>query len=432
MNGSVGRRAAILSIGDELVQGQTLDRNSAWLSERLISLGVSTIEHRTVADDVAAIAAAFSSLADRASIVISTGGLGPTLDDLTREAMAIAFDGSPQLVEDESARATIERWFAGRHRPMPESNRRQALRAPSSRCLPNPHGTAPGLVIERGHLLVLALPGPPREMQPMFEAEVLPRLGGLGSGEAIAVESVHAFGEGESSLAERLGELMDRGRNPSVGTAASPGRVTARIRVTGRPDEAAALAGSMADEVARRWAPFAYGRGETTLPEATAAAILAAGCTLSVAESCTAGLIGEMIVSVSGASRFFEGGWIVYSNALKTSQLGVPEALIAAHGAVSEPVAAAMAIGAAARAGTDLSLSVTGIAGPTGGSAEKPVGTVFIGLCDRRHGVTQVRRFRFPGDRGDVRERTAKSALSMLRFHLEGVGGTRLLWEVPS
>lgn len=423
-------RAAILSIGDELVLGQTLDRNAAWLSERLAAIGIATLEHRTVADDVAAIAEAYSSLAERASLVVSTGGLGPTRDDLTREAMAIAFEGAPELVEDAAALAAIERWFAGRARPMPESNRRQALRPPSGRSLPNAHGTAPGLALERGELRVFALPGPPREMQPMFEAEILPSLRTAESADAIAIETVHAFGEGESSLAERLGDLMDRGRNPSVGTAASPGRVTARIRASGMPADAAAMASSMADEVERRWAPFAYGRGAATLPEATAAAILAAGCTLSVAESCTAGLLGEMIVSVSGASRFFEGGWIVYSNALKTSQLGVPEALIAAHGAVSEPVAAAMAIGAATRAGTDLALSVTGIAGPTGGSEQKPVGTVFIGLADRRRGMTEVRRFRFPGDRGDVRDRTAKSALTMVRLHLRGDAKTGLLWEV--
>lgn len=423
-------RAAILSIGDELVFGQTLDRNSAWLSERLASIGIATIEHRTVGDDLGEIAEAYRSLAARATLVVSTGGLGPTVDDLTREAMAIAFDGSPALVEDAAALASIERWFAGRTRPMPESNRRQALRPASASVMPNAHGTAPGLSIERDGLRVFALPGPPREMQPMFEAQVEPRLAAARSGEAIATETVHAFGDGESSLAERIADLMERGRNPSVGTAASPGRVTARIRATGSSAVAASMAAAMAEEVARRWSPFAYGRGETTLPEAAALAVLAAGCTLSVAESCTAGLIGEMIVSVSGASRFFEGGWIVYSNALKSSQLGVPEALIAAHGAVSEPVAAAMAIGAATRAGTDLALSVTGIAGPTGGSELKPVGTVFVGLCDRRRGSTEVRRFRFPGDRGDVRDRTAKSALTMLRLHLEGRAEVRLLWEV--
>lgn len=425
-----GRQVAILAIGDELVFGQTLDRNSAWLSERLAAIGIATIEHRTVGDDLAEIAEAFRALAARASIVISTGGLGPTGDDLTREAMAIAFDGSPALVEDPSALVAIERWFAGRDRPMPESNRRQALRPPSARSMPNAHGTAPGVSIEREGLRAFALPGPPREMQPMFEAMVEPRLGADRGGDAIASETVHAFGEGESALAERIADLMARGRNPSVGTAASPGRVTARIRAAGAPSEAASMAKAAAEEVARRWSPFAYGRGETTLPEAAASAVIEAGCTLSVAESCTAGLIGEMIVSVSGASRFFEGGWIVYSNALKSSQLAVPEALIAAHGAVSEPVAAAMAIGAATRADTDLALSVTGIAGPTGGSDLKPVGTVFVGLCDRRRGSTEVRRFRFPGDRGDVRDRTAKSALTMLRLHLQGRGDARLLWEI--
>ena len=303
-----GLRAAILSIGDELVFGETLDRNSAWLSERLASLGVATIEHRTVGDELAEIAEAYRSLAARGSLVISTGGLGPTVDDLTREAMAIAFDGAPSLVADAAAIASIERWFAGRDRPMPESNRRQALRPPSALSLPNSHGTAPGLSIERDGLRVFALPGPPREMQPMFEAQVAPRLAAAPGGEAIAVETVHAFGDGESSLAERIADLMARGRNPSVGTAASPGRVTARIRATGWPAEATAMATAMAEEIATRWSPFAYGRGEETLPGAAAAAVLAAGCTLSVAESCTAGLIGEMIVSVSGASRFFEGG----------------------------------------------------------------------------------------------------------------------------
>lgn len=421
--------AAILSIGDELVLGDTLDRNAAWISARLAAMGISTLEHRTVGDDRAAIVEAFVALRARAGLVVSTGGLGPTRDDLTREALAEAIGGASELVEDAQARADLEAWFASRGRPMPESNLRQALRPASARTLPNAHGTAPGLAFEADDRVIFALPGPPREMQPMFESEVAPRLAAAARGQAIATESVHAFGEGESALAERLGELMDRGRNPSVGTAASPSRVTARIRATGPPAEAAAMAASMAEEVERRWRPFAYGRGEATLPEAAAASILAAGCTLSVAESCTAGLIGEMIVSVSGASRFFEGGWIVYSNALKVSQLGVPEAMLAAHGAVSEPVAAAMAMGAASRAGTGLALSVTGIAGPTGGSEAKPVGTVFIGLCDRRGGTTQVRRFRFPGDRGDVRERTARSALAMVRLHLAGLGGIRLLGE---
>ncbi len=242
----------------------------------------------------------------------------------------------------------------------------------------------------------------------------------------------NAFGEGESALAECIADLMERGRDPVVGTAASIRGVTARIRSSGPAAEAAARVEAVAAEIERRWSPYSFSRGQVTLPEAVASSILASGCTLAVAESCTAGLLGEMIVSVAGASRFFEGGWMVYSNALKSSQLAVPTAMLEAHGAVSEPVAAALAMSAASRANTDLALSVTGIAGPAGGSEAKPVGTVFIGLCDRRQGPAHVRRFRFPGDRGEVRERTARSALTMVRLHLAGHAATRLLWEVAS
>lgn len=427
---SAARRAAVLAIGDELLGGETLDRNSAWISERLGELGIATGEHRTVGDDATAIAAAFDELRGRHGMVLATGGLGPTLDDCTREGLARSL--GVELVEDAAAVAHLEEWFAGRGRPMPVANRSQAMRPATSVCLPNPNGTAPGLLfVEDGASLVACLPGPPREMQPMFRDALVPRLA-AGSGEVRRTRLVHACGAGESDLAAKLGELMATDRTPQVGITASHGVVTARVRAEAPPAMIDATLDAVAEEIERRWAPFAFGRDGTTLAQATAAALIAEGRTLAVAESCTAGMLGEMLVAVPGASAFFEGGWLVYSNALKSSQLGVPTSVLETHGAVSEPTAALLAMAAASRAGTDLALSVTGVAGPSGGSERKPVGTVFIGLCDRREGPARVRRFRFPGDRDAVRRRSAIAAVSMLRLHAIGRDETPLLWEWPA
>lgn len=426
---SAPRRAAVLAIGDELLEGETLDRNSAWISERLAEIGVATGEHRTVGDDSGEIAAALAALRTRHEIVIATGGLGPTLDDCTREGLASMLGEG--LVEDAEALAALERWFAGRGRPMPAANRTQATRPSGSACLANANGTAPGLLVKgAGDGLIACLPGPPREMQPMFLDQLIPMIVGEGA-RVRRTLCVHACGAGESDLAERLGTLMAPDRDPKVGITASRGQVTARIRTAGVASEIDARLEEVAAEVERRWRPYAFGRGETTHAEAVAERMIAANRTLSVAESCTAGMLGEMLVAVPGASAFFEGGWLVYSNALKSAQLGVPDSVLETHGAVSQQTAALLAMAAASRAGTDLALSVTGVAGPSGGSERKPVGTVFIGLCDRREGPARVRRFRFPGERAEIRQRSAMSAISMLRLHLAGADDASLLWEWP-
>lgn len=419
-------RAAVLSIGDELVLGQTLDRNGAWIADRLMSVGLPTVEHRTVADDEPAIAAAFRELRDRAALVVATGGLGPTKDDLTREALASAT--GDRLVEDVAARQAIEAWFGSRGRTMPSSNLSQARRPSLAGVLANPHGTAPGLRLRCGEGWIVCLPGPPREMQPMFEREVLPLAAGLATAAPVRTLVVHSFGEGESRLAERIGELMDRDRDPSVGTTASAGCVSARLRSSGGAEAVERLE-QVAREIESRWAPFAFGRGEATLATAVGELLVEQGLTLSVAESCTAGMLGEMIVSVPGASRYFAGGWQVYSNELKHSLLGVPLELLAAHGAVSAPVAEVLAREAATRAGTTCALSITGIAGPGGGTPTKPVGTVFVGCFDRRRGGS-TRRFLIPGDREVVRDRSARLALMMLRLVLLGRDDVPLLGEV--
>lgn len=419
-------RAAVLSIGDELVLGQTLDRHGAWISDRLLSVGLETVEHRTVADDEHAIAAALRELRDRAALVVATGGLGPTKDDLTREALASAT--GDRLVEDAAARQAIEAWFASRGRTMPPSNLSQARRPFLASVLANANGTAPGLRVRCGGGWIVCLPGPPREMQPMFEREVLPLAAELATAAPVRTLVVHSFGEGESRLAERIAELMDRDRDPSVGTTASAGGVSARLRTRGGAEAVERLERA-AREIESRWAPYVFGRGEATLAMAVGELLVEQGLTLSVAESCTAGMLGEMIVSASGASRYFAGGWQVYSNELKHSLLGVPQEMLAEQGAVSAAVAEVLAREAATRAGTTCALSITGIAGPSGGTPTKPVGTVFVGCFDRRRGG-RTRRFLIPGDREVVRDRSARLALMMLRLRLMDLDETPLLWEV--
>jgi nicotinamide-nucleotide amidase len=470
--------AAILSIGDELTLGQALDTNSAWLSEQLAAMSLRTIEHRTVADDRSAIAQAIAQLATTTDVLIITGGLGPTDDDLTREALGdvlcprhtsqseshhgdhrghgeipsglgsvvpvnsvVHSDRAPSenLVEDPVAREHLRVWFDRRGRAMPPANLKQAMRPNVMRCLANHNGTAPGLAgaIESGSrsCLVFSLPGPPREMQPMFVEHVPPALeeAGLAGGDRVILSaSVHELGLGESDAAERLGDLMNRERNPLVGTTVSDSIVTARIRAEGTRKWAAAEVEDTVGRVEKAWQPYSFGHGNTSLSQATGDLLRAAKATLAVAESCTGGWLGKMIVDVPRSSDYFVGGWIAYSNELKASCLDVPGELIAAHGAVSAEVAKAMASGARLRAHTTYALAITGVAGPDGGSDDKLVGTVYIGLAHAEGSDVSVacRHFVFSGDRTMVRDRSTRAALQMLRFALLGADNLPLLWEV--
>lgn len=449
------RTAAVLSIGDELALGQTLDTNSAWVSERLTLEGVRIVEHATVPDDLGAMVAAFTRLCGRADLVVVTGGLGPTADDLTRFALAQAM--GEELVEDAGARATIEAWFVGRGRTMPAANRVQAMRPGSAQMLDNPNGTAPGLagVVRTGAGTtgqratdVFCLPGPPREMQPMFERFVRPAVR-RDAGTVVLTRAVRTFGLGESVVAEKLGEMMDRDRMPLVGTTVSKNVVTCRLRYEG-PDAvrdgraAGAMLEAEAAEVRRRLgaACFDARAGDEADPLAfeTVRLLSAAGHALAVVESCTGGLVGQMVTAVPGSSRAFVGGWITYSNEAKARDVGVAEHLIQRHGAVSGEVCRAMAEGGLRQATPQRAdefaglhcVAITGIAGPDGGSAEKPVGTVWIGLASRISGAgaggasggrgvsTEVRRFLFKGSREAVREWAARTALGMLRLRLMG------------
>ncbi len=444
---TAAERAAVLAVGDELTTGQSLDTNSRWVAERLGALGCTVVEHVTVADDRAAIAAAMSRLAEAAGVLIVTGGLGPTQDDLTREALADAL--GDRLVEDADMASQVRRRFDAAGVAMPASNRVQALRPESAAGLANEVGTAPGLraALRRGGSAceVFCLPGPPAEMAPMFERFVAPALASGtsgGGGRVVRALVLHMYGIGESAAAERLGSLMDRKRNPLVGTTASGGQVSVRIRHEGAAAEADRLVGETERLVRDAVGEFVFGRDEETLASAALAALKRRGETVVTVESCTGGLLGALITEVSGSSAVYLGGWVTYANEAKMEEVGVPEALLKAHGAVSEEVARAMAEGAlrtSLGARAQHALAITGIAGPEGGTPDKPVGTVWIARAGRGGGggggsggaansiETDARLFQFAGDRQAVRMRSALTALEMLRRRVLRAGTGSLL-----
>ncbi|MBC7771990.1 MAG: CinA family nicotinamide mononucleotide deamidase-related protein [Pyrinomonadaceae bacterium] len=442
--------AAIVSIGDELTLGQSLDTNSKWLADRLMSLGITTIEHMTIGDDQAQTAETFRRLARTAPLILTTGGLGPTLDDLTRQALADVLGET--LIIDDDAMQTLRARFAARGRTLSEIQRIQAHRPPSASMIPNSNGTAPGLQAtirvgvmatgaenNHGASDIFCLPGPPGEMKPMFENHVLPRLRAE-SGMTVMTRFIHLAGIGEGDAAAKLGSLMDRARNPLVGITASLGVLTCRVRYQG-PLAASEAAGQM-DETDRlirsMLGAHVFADGPATLVGSLLALLKTRDEKLVTVESCTGGMLGEFITDVPGASAVYEGGFVTYSNSLKSELAGVAKEIIESHGAVSEQTARAMSLGGLARLGANHCLAITGVAGPEGGTQSKPVGTVFIGLASRREEqvgaqIVQVRRFLINGTRDDIRRRAAMAALTMLLFWLRDgeTGGEKfkLLWE---
>jgi len=408
--------AIIISIGNELTSGQTIDSNSAYLSEQLGSLGIETLSHVTVGDDRAATARAIIAAAGEAQLVLVTGGLGPTADDLTRHALADAM-GGVELVQDAASLAELEDFFRRRGRSMVDANRIQAMFPAGSRPIANACGTAAGIAARVGGATVYVMPGVPSEMRRMFAERIAPE---LPSGRvAIVRRTLCTFGAGESDVGARIDDLMARGANPLVGTTVDAGLIS--IRVASRaatPDEAARQADATIAEIARRLGDLVVGQGEHAMSAAVGMELRRRGQSLATAESCTGGLIGGMITDVAGASDYYLGGVVSYANSVKRDLLAVGQDILAANGAVSEPVARAMAEGCRRRFGADWAVSATGIAGPSGGSndMEKPVGLVYIGLCGP--GCEEVHRHVLPGDRSGIRTRAALTALNHLRLGL--------------
>ena len=411
------RRAVIIAVGSELLTPDRLDTNSLFLTQRLNELGVSVRCKLVIGDDPADIGAALLLAIPKADIVVITGGLGPTEDDVTREAVAAAL-GLP-LEEDAEVAAAIRSRFAARGLPMPATNRRQALIPKGAAVLPNPNGTAPGLWIERPEVVCVVLPGPPRELHVMFDAAARSRLAPAAGRRGIFRRVLHVTGRTESYVDEAASPVYSRWRSAPVPIAtsilASLGQIELHLAArAATPEDAARALDAATGELEAVLGRDLVSSDGASLEEVVGRLLRARGQRVAVAESCTGGLIASRLTDVPGSSAYVHGGWVAYDNAAKTAQLGVDRRMIEVHGAVSEPVARALAQGCRKLAGTDYGLGVTGIAGPGGGSPEKPVGTVYVALAGPGERV-RVRHLKLPGERDRVKFQASQAALDLLR-----------------
>lgn len=408
-------RAEIVSVGTELLLGQIIDTNAARISRELAALGIAVYRRVTVGDNHDRLLAALREALAGNDLVITIGGLGPTMDDITRDVLAEAIGDTLRF--DEGIAGHLRAFFRSRNVPILESNLRQAWVPEHGRALPNPNGTAPGLLFEHDGRTGIALPGPPGEFVPMMRDHVLPclreRTGGRG---AIRSRVLRVCGLGESAVEDRVKDLLC-GENPTVAPYAKTGEV--HLRVTARADDPAEADRLVEDRVAelcRRLGDLVYAYDDELLEAVVVRLLSERGLTVAAAESCTGGLLSARLTDVPGSSRVFPGSLVTYANAAKTDLAGVDAALIEKHGAVSAEVAAAMASGARQRFAADLGIGITGVAGPGGGTEARPVGLVYVALS-AADGMA-VERNQFLGERADVRRRSTQVALVMVRDRL--------------
>lgn len=404
-------RAEIVSVGTELLLGQIVDTDAARLGQELSALGVAVYRRTTVGDNHDRLLAALKAAFAENDLVITIGGLGPTMDDITRDVLAEAMGDT--LRRDEGIARRLEAFFRARGVQMVESNFNQAMVPTQGRPLDNPNGTAPGLIFEKGGKIGIALPGPPSEFVPMLENHVVPFLREKTGTATIRSRVLRICNMGESLVEHAVKDLM-LDSNPTVAPYAKTGEV--HLRVSAKADDPA-TADRMVEErvqgIVRRLGDHVYGFDDEPVEQVVVRLLAERGLTVATAESCTGGMLAARITDVSGSSKIFPGGVVSYSNEAKSDLIAVPADLIRAHGAVSSEVAEAMARGARERFGADFGVGITGIAGPEGGTPEKPVGLVYIGVADA-HSV-RVEKSLFLGRRADVRYRSAQFALVMLR-----------------
>ena len=410
-----------MSVGDELLAGAHPDLNGPEMARRLGELGVTVVSVAVVGDETHEIARAVRAALQRAPLVLVSGGLGPTLDDVTRHGIAEAL--GRKLVTDPTALAAVEAWYERRAAPMPASNRRQALLPEGATMVANRVGTAPGFRVEDGSArVVVSLPGPPAELRVVLGEEVLPWLTRSGrAGAELAERRFHLYGLSESVFAEEVGPWMDRDADPRMGCSVKKGVLTVVLRARGEGPVFLQRLTTRAEAFAQRFSPHIFSTHEPRPEFVLGEALLASGTRIAIAESCTAGLVAARLGNVPGISAVFERGYVTYSNAAKQELLGVAPELIERHGAVSAEVAAAMALGAARAAGTELSVAVTGVAGPGGGTPEKPVGLIWFGTALRGEVRTVERRLP-PGERAWIRSLSAGGALHLALRRLVDAG----------
>jgi competence/damage-inducible protein CinA-like protein len=405
--------AEIISIGSEITSGQNLDTNSQWLSQRLAALGVPVHYHTTVADDLAANVEVFQIASRRADLVIATGGLGPTQDDLTREALAQAAGVTLQFHQE--LLDVIARMFAERKRPFAERNRGQAFLPDGAAAIPNAKGTAPGIWMRLNRAMIAALPGVPSEMKPMFEEFVVPKISG--ESRITLIRKINVIGAGESVVEAKLLDITNRGRVPEVGITVSDAVISLRILAHAATEAEARRQIEPTEALIReRLGDMVFGVGDDDLEHVVVPMLIERKLTIATAESITAGLVAAKIGSIPGASTTLLGSVVAYANEIKHGVLGVPDEMLREHGAVSSQVAEAMAIGARKLMNTDLAVSTTGIAGPTGATATKPVGLVWFGLA--WDGGVRSSHVNWFGTREEIQSRAARTALNMVRLHL--------------
>ena len=408
--------AEIIAIGSELLSPSRTDTNSLWLTDQLNRVGIDVKLKTIVGDDDARLEEVIKDAVKRSRVVISTGGLGPTEDDITRKVVARAL--GKRLSLDEKVLAEIrERFRSFGIANMPERNSRQAMVIAGAEVLSNPNGSAPGLYLDHEGCAIALLPGPPREMKPMFEHHVLPRIANLAGDARFATRVLRVAGIGESAVDEKIAPIYTKYENPQTTILFNSSEIEIHLRAHGRTEaDAESLLDDLSLKIEKELGNAAFSfRGET-MEEVVGRRLAMTDFTVAVAESCTGGLIAQRLTSVPGSSKYFIEGVVTYSNESKMRLLGVDKKLIKEFGAVSPQVARDMARGVRHKAKTDFGLAVTGIAGPGGGTDEKPVGLVFIALADDAH--TEHKKLIIPGDRELVRWRASQAALDMLRRRL--------------
>jgi nicotinamide-nucleotide amidase len=407
--------AEIIAIGSELLAPDRTDTNSLWLTEKLNRLGIEVKLKTIVGDDDARLEEAIKDATRRSKVVITTGGLGPTEDDITRKITARAL--GRRLLLDEAVLAEIRQRFQSFGVAMPERNSRQAMVIEDAEVLPNPNGTAPGMFIDHQGTAIVLLPGPPREMRPMFENHVSSRLAGRAGSLRVVRRMLRVAGLGESAVDEKIAPIYTQYENPQTTILFNQSEIEIHLTARGRTEtEADALLDRLSAQIEERLGNAVFSFAGETMEEVVGLKLSVGGYTVSVAESCTGGLIAQRLTEVPGSSKYFIEGVVAYANDAKTRTLGVEPMLLLEHGAVSAQVAEAMAEGIRKKAGTDFGLSVTGIAGPGGGTEEKPVGLVYIALADEVK--TEHRKIQLPGNRHLIRWRASQAALDLLRRRL--------------